>query len=83
MQLHRHRAAALAAGLTFAAIAGLGSFSASARSDDHRGGRHERDWHRDRGGGYYGPPPLVYGTPYYAPPPVVYGPGIGLNIRIP
>ncbi len=83
---NRRRAAGFAAGLIFAAIVCLGSVSASAREDDHRGdrgGHRDRDWHHDRAGGYYGAPPVVYGSPYYAPPPVVYGPGIGLNIRIP
>jgi hypothetical protein len=47
--------------------------------DDHRGGDRHRDDHGRWGrGGYYPPPPVVYGTPYYAPPPVVYGPGIGI-----
>lgn len=44
------------------------------RRDDHRG--HPGGWT----GGYYQPPPVVYGSPYYAPPPVVYGPGISVNL---
>src|SRR5579862_6072009 len=40
------------------------------------------------GGGYYAPPPVVYGSPYggayygapYYPPPVVYAPGITIGV---
>lgn len=64
---------------TLAVAAFPGSASADGRRDEHRG----RDWHHDRGyaHGYYGAPPVVYGTPYYAPP-VVYGPGFGINLNI-
>ena len=78
--------AKLAAGLALSAFLVLGTFVAPASArDDHRGGdRHGGD-HRDyrghgRGGGYYAPPPVVYGSPYYSPPPVVYGPAIGINL---
>jgi hypothetical protein len=72
--------ALLAAGIMFTATIGLGSVTASAR-DDHRDRGH-REYHRGGwGGGYYGAPPVVYGTPYYAPP-VVYGPGLGINLNI-
>jgi len=55
------------------------------RGGGHRGGDHGGGhpvYHGGRGyaGGWYAPPPVVYGAPYYAPPPVVYGPGISINI---
>ena len=48
--------------------------------DGYRGGGHRGGgW---GGGGYYGAPPVVYGSPYYAAPPVVFGlPGLNINIR--
>jgi hypothetical protein len=66
---------------TLAVAAFPGSASAERRRDEHRGGR---DWHhggREYGRGYYGAPPIVYGSPYYAPP-VIYGPGFGINLNI-
>jgi len=65
---------------------GIGSVVLTAhaeeRHDDRRGGDH-RDYreHRGYGGGYYNPPPVIYGSPCGyggCPPPVVYGPGIGI-----
>ena len=65
---------------------GIGSVVLTAhaeeRHDNRRGGDH-RDY-RGRGGyggGYYNPPPVVYGSPCGyggCAPPVVYGPGIGI-----
>jgi hypothetical protein len=53
------------------------------RGWDHRGWDNRNYDHRGDGrwsGGYYSPPPVVYGRPYYAPPPVVYDPGIGIYL---
>jgi hypothetical protein len=50
-----------------------------------RGDHHGHNW----GGGYYGAPPVVYGSPYgngyygapgYYAPPVVYGPAVGIGL---
>ena len=63
-----------------------GSAIAQHRGYDHRGDYHGRPYpppYRGRPGypgGYYPPPPVVYGSPYYPPPPVVYNPGIGINL---
>jgi hypothetical protein len=75
--------AALAAVAIFSAIFAMTAVPGSANANDRDRGGH-RDWHRGGGGwnrGYYGAPPVVYGTPYYAPP-VVYGPGFGINLNI-
>ena len=86
--------AVIAIGIT----SGTGAVSAREWHGDRRG-HHEyryhgphREWrgHRGWAGGYYAPPPVVYGYPYddpyyypdYYPPPVVYGPGLSLNFRI-
>ncbi|MGD0434335.1 MAG: hypothetical protein ABSA58_24915 [Acetobacteraceae bacterium] len=75
-------AAAVMATVVFGGV--TAASAAPDRDRDRRGDHHDRDWHpHGWSGGYYAPPPVVYGRPYYAPPPVVYGPGIGLNIRIP
>jgi hypothetical protein len=53
------------------------------RSWDHRGWDNRNYDHRGDGrwgGGYYSPPPVVYGRPYYSPPPVIYDPGIGIYL---
>jgi hypothetical protein len=76
--------AARASLLAAAAGLAIGAFPGHAFADHH--GHWHGHWHgpyRGYAGGYYPPPPVVYGRPYYAPPPVVYGPGIGLNIHIP
>jgi hypothetical protein len=74
----RPPSAKVVTGLALGALVALGAFATLAYADDHRG------WHGgDRHGyygGYYGAPPVVYGSPYYYPPPVVYGPGIGINL---
>ncbi len=82
----RHLPARIAAGLAVATVFIVGTFVASAcaqpRHDDHRGdgrgGWDHRDGPRWGGGGYYAPPPVVYGGPAYYPPPVVYGPAVGI-----
>lgn len=75
---------ALAAAVTASIVFGIVTAASAAPDRDRRWDHHDRDWHRHGWtGGYYAPPPVVYGQPYYAPPPVVYGPGIGLNIHIP
>jgi hypothetical protein len=66
-------------GLAFCALFALGTFATLAHAEDHHGGRDRGDRHGYYGG-YYGAPPVVYGSPYYYPPPVVYGPGIGINL---
>ncbi|MGA3000283.1 MAG: hypothetical protein ABSE20_01020 [Acetobacteraceae bacterium] len=88
----RRWSAALAVGVIFAATCAVVAVPDSAVAADHRGGGGHRGGgdHRGgggrrgggRGGGYYAPPPVVYGTPYYAAPPVVYGLPFGLNINI-
>jgi hypothetical protein len=61
------------------------------RRDDRRAERFEQRredrarrerWNYDHrwNGGYYAPPPVVYGPRGYYPPPVVYGPGVGLAL---
>lgn len=84
------------ASLAFAILA-LGAYadrvSAQGRGNDsrHEHYRGNRDYHHGRTGGYYRPPPIVYGSPYgpsyygaprYYPPPVVYGPPFGFSIQI-
>jgi hypothetical protein len=83
----RRPRAKLIAGLTIASVLLLGTFVATANADerhgDHRGGeRHDNRGHGgDRGGGYYGAPPVVYSNPgYYAAPPVVYSPGVAVAL---
>jgi hypothetical protein len=81
----RRLSAKFAGGAAIAALLALGAFATPASADwdrDHRGGYH--NWN----GGYYGAPPVVYGSPYgngyygspYYAPPVVYGPGVGINL---
>jgi uncharacterized membrane protein len=83
-----------AAGIMIAAVAITGMVGASANAEDRHGGGNRGGDHRDGGGrrgggdrgysgysgGYYSPPPVVYGSPYgYGyPPPVVYGPTVGI-----
>jgi hypothetical protein len=72
-----------AAAVVVSAFLALGAFAPTA-SADWRDHHDHHDWHRHGWGwtgGYYPPPPVVYGNPY-PPPPVVYGPGIGINIGI-
>jgi hypothetical protein len=75
----------LIAGLAIASLLLVGTYVASAgaeeRHGDQRGGQHHdnRGHDGDRGGGYYGAPPVVYANPgYYAAPPVVYSPGVAV-----
>lgn len=81
----RRLSARLAAGIAISAILALGAFAAPANAEwdgNHRGEHH--NWN----GGYYGAPPVVYGSPYggayygspYYAPPVVYGPGVGISL---
>jgi hypothetical protein len=79
--------AKLIAGLAIASALLFGTFVVTANADerhgDHRGGeRHDNRGHGgDRGGGYYGAPPVVYANPgYYAAPPVVYSPGVAIAL---
>ena len=72
-------AAKLMTGFAAAALLVFATFAPSALAD----GRHDRigvgvgfGYY----GGYYGAPPVVYGSPYYYPPPVIYGPGVGINL---
>ena len=83
----RRQAARLAAGLGLSALFILGTFVVPANAQPHRDDQHRDDrrvvHHDDRdfhGGGYYAPPPVVYGGPVYAPPPVVYGPGVSIDL---
>jgi hypothetical protein len=75
----RRLSAKLAVGIAISAFFAFGTFVASASAADHRDDHRGRERHDYRGGGgYYAPPPVVYGAPYYAPPPVVYGPAVGV-----
>jgi hypothetical protein len=73
----------------FSTLLAVGTIAAPAFAEPHGGGHHgggrgggHRVYRGGRGyaGGWYAPPPVVYGAPYYPPPPVVYGPGISINI---
>jgi hypothetical protein len=74
----------LAASLAIASLLLLGTIVVPAHADDRHGDRgRDRGHHDDRGrdgGGYYAPPPVVYGGPGYYAPPVVYGPGVGIAL---
>jgi hypothetical protein len=81
----RRLSAKLTAGIAISAALAFGAFAAPASADwNHDHGGYHRDWN----GGYYGAPPVVYGSPYgasyygqpYYAPPVVYGPGIGVSL---
>jgi hypothetical protein len=79
----RRLTAPLALGLALSALLALGSFATSASADerDHRDRGHEHGYHHPGWtGGYYAPPPVIYGEPGYYPPPVVYGPGVGISL---
>ena len=93
----KRQVAKLAAGLSISAFLVLGAFVASANAENwdtqKNSEKRERHHGRDEGrrGVYYGPPPVVYGSPYDGsyygspyypapPPPVVYGPGIGITV---
>jgi hypothetical protein len=67
--------------LVLAALVGLVAFTGSASADerDHDRGR-GREYHHNWNGGYYYPPPVIYGAPGYYPPPVIYGPGVGVTL---
>jgi hypothetical protein len=77
--------AKLLGGMVVAALLALGGLATPASADwnDQRGGYYH-NWNR----GYYGAPPVVYGSPYnngyygspYYAPPVVYGPGVGISV---
>jgi hypothetical protein len=80
----RRLSARIVAGCTISALLALGAFAAPANAE-WRGDRHGHNW----GGGYYGAPPVVYGSPYgngyygapgYYAPPVVYGPSVGIGL---
>ena len=61
-----------------ALVLAMSAAPASARWDHERHGTHH-GW----AGGYWGAPPVVYGSPYaygYYPPPVAYGPSVGINL---
>jgi hypothetical protein len=81
-KMKRRMPVALVAGAILAAVFAITAVPGSANANDRDRGEH-RDWHHHGGWdrGYYGAPPVVYGTPYYAPP-VVYGPGFGINLNI-
>jgi hypothetical protein len=77
----------LTAGIILSAMLAFGALAGSVNADEHwRGnGGYDHNWN----GGYYRPPPVVYGSPYgssyygtpYYAPPVVYGPAPGFSIQ--
>jgi hypothetical protein len=80
----RRLSAKLVGGFAISALLALGAFAAPANAE-WRGDHHGHNW----GGGYYGAPPVVYGSPYgngyygapgYYAPPVVYGPAVGIGL---
>jgi len=81
-KMKRRMPVALAVAAIFAAVFAITAVPGSANANDRDRGGH-REWHHGGGWdrGYYGAPPVVYGTPYYAPP-AVYGPGFGINLNI-
>jgi hypothetical protein len=79
--INKARTARLVAGVAISAIVAFGVTGTANARWDHRDDHH--DDHRGWSGGYWGAPPVVYGSPYaygYYPPPVAYGPGIGVNL---
>jgi hypothetical protein len=80
----RRLSAKLMAGVAISAILALGAFAVPANADWHGNRGYEHNWN----GGYYGAPPVVYGSPYgggyygspYYAPPVVYGPSVGISL---
>ena len=83
--LSKARAARLGAAVAISAVAALAmTGTASARWDHPDNGWH--NWHHGWSGGYWGAPPVVYGSPYgygYYPPPGVgiSLPGVSIGIR--
>ncbi len=90
----------LLAGVAFAvAVLAASGYAAPAeaqwRGNDNRHYNNGNQYNRGRphgwNGGYYRPPPVIYGSPYgssyygapryYAPPPVIYGPGLGFSLQ--
>jgi hypothetical protein len=69
----------IAAGVAISAgLLAVSMAPASARWDHEYHG-----WHHGWSGGYWGAPPVVYGSPYgygYYPPPVYYGPSVGVTL---
>jgi uncharacterized membrane protein len=92
----RHVAALMIAAVTITGMIGASARAEDRHDGGNRGGDHRDGGPRggghwgggdrgDRGysgysGGYYSPPPVVYGSPYDYPPPVVYGPTLGIAI---
>ncbi len=90
------RSPKVAVGLMLAVLLTLGTLPgvacAQGRGNDNYDRHHNHNWN----GGYYRPPPIVYGSPYhqryygspyyepprYYPPPVVYGPGLNFNFQV-
>jgi hypothetical protein len=68
----------LAAGIAVTASLALGASAGTASAHwDHPDARYH-GWHHGWSGGYWGAPPVVYGSPYsygYYPPP-----GVGINL---
>ena len=77
----------LISGVAVVAVVALGMVAGPAEAQDRR---FQHRGHSDRyhGGGrfyggredrYWGPPPVIYGSPYCSPP-IIYGPGIALAL---
>jgi hypothetical protein len=91
----RRLSAKLMAGVAISAILALSAFAVPANAQWNGNGYYRNGYYGNGNGGYYGAPPVVYGSPYggayygspyyggspyYYAPPVVYGPGIGINL---
>jgi len=76
-RLSRPLSMKLLAAVALSAMLAVGVFAtpASAQWDGHR------HYHHGWTGGYYRPPPVIYGyDDGYYPPPLVYGPNIGFRM---
>jgi len=76
--INKARVARLVAGIAVSAFVAIGMNVGTAQARwDHP----DHDWHRSHygwSGGYWGAPPVIYGSPYaygYYPPP-----GVGINL---
>jgi hypothetical protein len=84
----RRLSAKLMAGVAISAILALSAFGVPANAQWNGNGYYRNGYYGNGNGGYYGAPPVVYGSPYgggyygspYYAPPVVYGPSVGISL---